>query len=397
MIIELKGVEFDNKGSALMLHSILAVLRTRYPNIEFALSANIKSPASARHQVARYRKVTLRKLYIDLNKLTYHVPRFVSRFLKKRGVVLEGQVDAIIDASGFAYSDQWSPYMSLYHLAGEIERCHTADKPYIFLPQAFGPFSEARCQALLAKSLAKAALVCARDSASYQHLQKISGDFPQLIQAKDFTNSLKPTSYSWPQGFTGAVDLPRACIVVNVNMTTAKNKDKGWLARYNDMLVHCIEVYRAQGLFPFFLNHEGAGDASMITSLNATLGEPLPVIAPTDAMTVKQVIASSHAVLSSRFHGCVSALSSGIPCLGTSWSHKYEALYEDYQVPHLLLSPELTDTELADIIKQSLAPTLCKKVAERADELLAETDTLWQKVYGILDPINGHNNVEPSA
>ena len=397
MIIELKGVEFDNKGSALMLQSILVALRSRYPDIEFALSANIKSPASARHQVARYRKVTLRKLYLDLNRLTYRLPRCVSAFLKKRGVVFEGQVDAIIDASGFAYSDQWSPYMSLYHLAGEIARCHNANKPYIFLPQAFGPFSEARCQALLAKSLPKAALVCARDSASHQHLEQISGALPQLVQAKDFTNILKPTPYAWPDLFTETADVPKACIVVNVNMATPKNKNKGWLTRYTDMILHSIHVYQEQGLFPFFLNHEGAGDARMITQLNALLSVPLPVIAPVDALTVKQVIASSDAVLSSRFHGCVSALSSGIPCLGTSWSHKYEALYEDYQVPHLLLSPELTDTELADIIKQSLAPTLCKKVAERADELLAETDTLWQKVYGILDPINGHNNVEPSA
>ena len=396
MIIELKGVEFDNKGSALMLQSILVALRSRYSDIEFALSANIKSPASARQQVARYRKITLRKLYLDLNRLTYRLPRCVSDFLKKRGVVFEGQVDAIIDASGFAYSDQWSPYMSLYHLAGEITRCHNANKPYIFLPQAFGPFSEARCQALLAKSLPKAALVCARDSASFRHLEQISGPLTQLVQAKDFTNTLKPAPYAWPELFTQTAGVPKACIVVNVNMATPKNKDKGWLTRYTDMILHCIHVYQEQGFSPFFLNHEGAGDARMITQLNALLAVPLPVIAPDDALTVKQVIASSDAVLSSRFHGCVSALSSGIPCLGTSWSHKYEALYDDYHVPELLLSPELSDTAVAEIITKSLSPALREHVAQRADALLIETDALWQKVYTILDPIYAHTKVDKS-
>lgn len=390
MIIELKGVEFDNKGSALMLHSIVKALTTRYPDVEFALSKNAKSPATCRHKIAKYRKITLRKLFFDVNACTYYFPRWISRLLKSFGIVGEGQVDAIIDASGFAYSDQWSPYMSIYHLAGEIFRCAKAGKPYIFLPQAFGPFSDKRCRQLLARSLPHAALVSARDNRSYEYLSAITGELPSLIKAKDFTNAITLSDFVWPVDFS---TQPKACIVVNCNMTTTKNKDKGWMQSYIPLLQRCIDWYHEHGLQPFFLNHEGQGDGQMIAHLNNQLSTPLIVLSPEDALTVKQIIASSDAVFSSRFHGCVSALSSGIPCVGTSWSHKYEALYADYEASELLLDSQMCNATLDHILSVSISKDMHHHVRARAQHIRHETDRLWQRVFTILEQTQSHEDV----
>ena len=52
-----------------------------------------------------------------------------------------GAVSALVDASGFAFGDQWGPGPSrqMGRLFGSYAR---AGKPVVLLPQAFGPFQE---------------------------------------------------------------------------------------------------------------------------------------------------------------------------------------------------------------------------------------------------------------
>jgi len=91
-------------------------------------------------------------------------------------------------------------------------------------------------------------------------------------------------------------------------------------------------------------------------------------------------------VVSSRYHACVCALSAGIPCLGTSWSHKYETLFTEYEVSGLLMGP---DTSLADLqqMMRSLTATdldIRHRLIERASVRKAETEELWRLVGQIL-------------
>ena len=88
----------------------------------------------------------------------------------------------------------------------------------------------------------------------------------------------------------------------------------------------------------FLLNHEGNSDRLICAQINDLLLSPIEVVEPTSALDVKAIISNAKAVFCSRYHGCVSALSNGVPCLGSSWSHKYEKLYLDYNMPNLLLN-----------------------------------------------------------
>jgi colanic acid/amylovoran biosynthesis protein len=56
----------------------------------------------------------------------------------------------------------------------------------------------------------------------------------------------------------------------------------------------------------------------------------LRIIDPADTLDTKAILAAASALVSSRFHGLVSALSAGVPSLACGWSHKYAELMADY-------------------------------------------------------------------
>ena len=153
------------------------------------------------------------------------------------------------------------------------------------------------------------------------------------------------------------------------------------------MLVSAIEYYQELGLQPFILNHGGVGDMALIESIIGRLSNEVPVIVEPDALKVKALICGSVAVLSSRYHGCVSALSAGIPCIGTSWSHKYELLYEQYKVAELLIKSSYTIRDLKNLIDLALSKEtgLNDHINAQAQRLKTESHAMWQHVGKIID------------
>ena len=89
----------------------------------------------------------------------------------------------------------------------------------------------------------------------------------------------------------------------------------------------------------------------------------------------------------SRFHGCVSALSQGVVCLGTSWSHKYEHLFNDYAVPNLLIDPTATESTLLALLESALADNnqFIKTINEKADSYKQLTEQMWLSVKNRVD------------
>ena len=382
MIIEIKGVEFENKGAHLMLVAIVQQLNGRWPHALIALSHSSKASSRQRAAVASLRKIALRKHRIDLNTLSYFLPRWIRQKMMAWGLVTEADIDMIIDASGFSYSDQWPSKVRILHVKNELLRFNRHNKPYLFLPQAFGPFTTASSRRHIADTFDCAAMICARDQISYEHIKGLTGSIPNLYQYGDFTNlaaGVVPASFDRQRRW--------ACIVPNKNMVNQRNVNGAWLPRYEEMLVEAIDYYAELGLKPFFLNHEGGEDGALIARVNAALEQPIPVVAEDDPLAVKGIIGASEAVLCSRYHGCISAMSQGIACIGTSWSHKYELLYDQYGADALLLQPETPTPELKNIIDLSLQKDNDLSKALEANALLLKTESaaLWDHIQSIVD------------
>lgn len=370
--IEIRGVQFVNKGAELMLHAVLQQLQQRWPQAQVVLQTGANSPYQARAVLGAYQKAGLRLLGVEMNAYSHYLPKKLRQWLIRQfGIVTEADIDVVLDASGFAYGDQWPEAHGLY-LADELKRFAKRGKAYVFLPQAFGPFSREKERQALAEALPLARLVLARDPQSLQHLRALC---PQgnIQQAPDFTNLVQGAS------LVPALPANTLTMIPNYQMLSPRNSDQRWQNSYLPMLIHLMLRALEQGMQVLVLNHEGKKDQQLCDALVAASQGRATLRQEADPLVVKALIGQSKAVICSRFHGCVSALSQGIPCIGTSWSHKYQALFADYQQQRFLLDPGLSESELAELIDELLALP-AEPLLQASALLKQQSEQMWNLV-----------------
>lgn len=196
----------------------------------------------------------------------------------------------------------------------------------IMLPQAWGPFELSGWDSLR-PALVEADLIYARDRQSLDFLQ---GRGVSARCAPDFTNLLSPDlPQAWREAAGSLLLIPNAKVVAGKN-AAARN-------RYLRFLEAAAATLRELGDDTRILVHEGHEDQLIAAELNTRLGKPLPIMDPDDPMTTKALVGSARAVISSRFHGIISALSASVPTLACGWTHKYVGLMADYGVPNLVV------------------------------------------------------------
>jgi colanic acid/amylovoran biosynthesis protein len=381
MLVEVKGVQFQNQGAHLMLLAVLERLRLLVPGARIVLTAGPESPVERIEQLGALRKLRLRKRWLDANVLGYAWPDSVSAALVRRGRAAEGQVDAVLDASGFAYGGDWTPWLMTY-AADEVRRKAARGQPYIFLPQAFGPFPASRAATDFGAALEHAAMICVRDARSQRFLAELNPRLAaRLERFPDVTIGLRgdpAAAQRW------AVDQQTILLIPNWQMTGERNPDAEWREGYLRFLVDLVGHIRQQGREPVLLNHEGRGDAALCEQV-AAAKPGVRIIAEPDPPAVKAVIGAASAVVSSRYHGCLAALSQGVPCIATSWSHKYQELYAEFDVPHWVLE-HCDAAEAAARLAASLADrrSHSQQLLEHSARQEAEVARLWQRVGELL-------------
>jgi colanic acid/amylovoran biosynthesis protein len=381
MIIEIKGVQFVNKGAELMLHAVLQQLEQRFPNAQIVLKDNINSPYLKRISVGAYQKLELKKNVYDFGELFYKLPKKLRNWLLKWGAVSEADIDVILDASGFSYGDQWSAII-LAQVAKEAKRMKSKGKHYVFMPQALGPFSQAEQKKWAKIAFENASLVAAREKDSFGHVKSLVGKSDNIVCYPDFTNLVVGTV---PEKFK-ANDKRWFAVIPNSKMLSKRNANLAWQTHYINTFAAIIEEATRQGLTPFLLNHEGEEDQVLCEQINGKLTQPVEILQEEDPLNVKGIIGSSEAILCSRYHGCVSALSQGIPCLGTSWSHKYEKLFEEYGVSEYLVTPHGEEDKLKEHLHQVLSDkeVITKTLLSNAKIYKQKSKAMWDKVEEVI-------------
>ena len=372
MFIEIKGVQFVNKGAELMLLAVISKVHEIWPDAKIVLKHNSNSPYEKRAKLGTYQKLEWKMKWLE--KLFSE--KFLKKLILRYGLVSDKYISMTLDASGFAYGDQWGR-RGVKNLCRDLRKSSVSGKKYFLLPQAFGPFSDNTDKSLLTKALPLAAMVCARERSSYASIEAISSNINNLYLYPDFTNLLEGLCPDYYKNGENKV-----LIIPNSNMISSRNENKGWVDVYLEKLNLMVQVITAKGLVPVLLNHEGKGDAEICRQLNELNGQNLEMICDDNPLHVKGIIGASAAVISSRFHACVSALCQGVPCLGTSWSHKYERLFEDYNKGDYIISPTLDLSGISQMFDRAFV-----KSGDEYQEYLAsiqrekqKAEDMWKKI-----------------
>lgn len=378
MIFELVGGQFINQGAALMVRAVVDRVRQFRPQATFAIAPGPWAPPAGRLREGALLKLPLRKGRIDLNRLSYGLPDVIYRSLVDRHLVLEGMVNAALDLSGYAYGERWGS-LPLEALAARLERARRHGRPYVFLPQAFGPFEKMprRTVEAFGWGVASAAYVAARDLESVAALEALKMGDNHVTRVPDLTIGY-PGDLS--AGVESGVDRSTALIIPNIRMLDSASEALGWRENYFSILHGLVAAARIAGFVPRVLNHSGREDRALAESLGIS-----PVIEESDPVRTKGIVGTAGLVISSRYHGCVSALSQGVPCIATSWSHKYQELFDDFGLRELvLIKPDCAFAidRLNTLIDRR--SEISRHLRESSATLASRVEKMWQDVFAVL-------------
>jgi colanic acid/amylovoran biosynthesis protein len=248
------------------------------------------------------------------------------------------------------------------------------------MPQAFGPFSDPSLAASMREVAAAADLLFPRDSVSVRYLRELGVSPDKLEQFPDFTHevpALRRASYPEPGSYF--------CVIPNAKLTSGKTPQR--MEDYLRFLVNSSALLaRKLGARPVLLRFGGREDAALIELLEERItGAPRSVLV-SDPRYAKGLIASSVAVVSSRFHAIMSALGSNVPCLAVGWSHKYGEAMEEHGCAEYSLS--LGAAEVDSVLERFAGDVTSGRLAEllavASEKQRAATDRMWQKVIACM-------------
>ena len=204
MRILILGSSVINKGGEAMLRTVQAELSRRISGAEFyigdhrARQWHAEGVVGAGVPLAPSRWGTASIRCGRFARHAFRAPEGPRYWFRERGRLsyldaLVDFVDAAVDVSGFLFSDQRGERAAeqLVHLSELFAR---RGKPFVFLPQAWGPFEGPVVQELTRRACTSADLVYARDTTSREHLEAILDSTANVEQAPDIAFLFQPAT-----------------------------------------------------------------------------------------------------------------------------------------------------------------------------------------------------------
>lgn len=380
MKILLSGVETNNKGAELMFYAILQEIERKAPNAEVYISRNrIKQGLNYVKTGVNLKLIPCEDLEDKLH-LTSLFARLKLPFKLLPHFLTMGEIDYYIDSSGFRYSDQFNFTHSMVNVfRNQLITYKKQGAKIIFLPQAFGPFKKKVTKDVLSILMQYATIVMPREEVSKKYVEELGYDKSEKLKIfPDFTSLVEGIFPERYEKLRNGI-----CVIPNKQMI---NKGAISLEKYLELLENIITISKQSGRIVYLLNHEGRKDEQLCQDLQKALPEKVEYVSGINALEVKGLISSAYLVISSRFHGVASALNTRVPCLATSWSHKYKELFNDYKMNDCILPLDNT-TKATSMITEYLNEVKNQNIrsvlSHQTSVLQKEAREMWNTIWGL--------------
>jgi colanic acid/amylovoran biosynthesis protein len=413
MRVLIEGANHVNKGAEAMLRTVQKELNDRVSDVSFYIERSLVSPET--ESITENSGVTILdchpinkfKRKIKLLNLMRQSPTEISPIWRDRSkisfwdTILEN-IDVIIDISGYRYADPMTSF-GARRIAPMVEYARRHKKPYIFLPQAWGPFEKDRTlQNFTHKNCLNSALLFSRDTESRQHLANLLGlPVTKIEQAPDiafkFTHAGKEAGINLLKQL--GVDVGKQPIVCVAPNTKVYERMQGFGANneYIQLMVDICRDLLKKGVAIVLIPHEiklksgHVDDRWLCELIRLATGKSEQIVAvtqPTTAEEIKAAISCSDLLIGSRFHAIIAALQSRVPVVSLGWTHKYQELMKDVGLDKFVVGFENVQSqtlkELIDIAWQEKDSIKCQ-LEERLPPIENAASVVFDRVMDVIN------------
>jgi polysaccharide pyruvyl transferase WcaK-like protein len=239
-------------------------------------------------------------------------------------------------------------------------------RPYVMLPQTYGPFRSRAARTLAAMLLRRAVVILTRDRHCESIVRDLCGRTPTFCPDVAFTlEPARPARLEIePEGFR----FDQRELVVGLNVSgllymggyTGENMfglRGGYRELVNKLLESILTDTTARVLLvPHVFGSEQEEEACGAILQAARARHPGRVFAVMNPLTereVKWVIGQTDFFIGSRMHACIAALSQGVPAVGLAYSDKFLGVFESVGAGEAIVDLREADSDY--VISRTLA------------------------------------------
>ena len=295
------------------------------------------------------------------------------------------EANAIIDLSGDMMTEDYGAAIALSHYH-PVLLSHFLGTPYILLAQSIGPFSKTT---LLAKYVIKnAAFVTAREKVTNQYLNKVK--IPPVPVTADTAFLLPYEPFTDPFGTKQKlrVGISLSNIAEEEHLKNGKNVIEDVASALSQFgTTRDIEILG----IPHVTGPKSDKDDRIVLRKLADLGLQMKILGDVSPSSLKSAIASCDIHVGARMHSNIAALSSSVPTIALSYSHKSVGIMQEFLLHEYILKLGDFDSEdLLYLLNKALSSheTLTNQIEACAQSSKIEAlknfdlvDELLQKVY----------------
>ncbi|MBD3275397.1 MAG: hypothetical protein GF372_08815 [Candidatus Marinimicrobia bacterium] len=369
----IKGGDYNNFGDQLMLKTLISQLQ----------SVSSKNILAVENHYCNYNVRSSLGLYLlmwEKKKMRFSgliADPIIRRYSKPLGIIQRDQISAVLDISGFAYTDYWGPQNTI-NMARYVEMQSKRGAKIVLMPQAYGPFESPQIQEYFLRLATHTSMIYTRDKFSYNAMQNIGVDKNKISIAPDITTVSPIQVPNWCTTFS-----PYVCIIPNSRMFEQNSETK---SNYLNVLGSVAKLIQEKNRKPLFLVFEDR-DFNLVREIKATTSAQIFISNTSDPVIIKGIISDAELVIGSRYHSLVSSLSQSVPSIGTSWAHKYEELFDDYDMSNYLIK-NLKVEPLNDFVNNLLDADnnikVRKMLSETASSMINQTNKMLKNVFNVI-------------